>query len=303
MTLKKLSLLLSLFSFTICHSALAKDPLVVSGNTNAPPISWEEHKALTGAGPDLVSSILDELKVNYEVKVTGNWGQVQKKAKEGKIDLIVGAVKNDERAQFLDFSIPYVVQPAVVVTEAGKEFKFNTLEDLVGKRGVSNIGESYGQKFDEFAKNKLDIKYVALERAIELMNLGEADYLVIDLYTALIYARYLRGEDAITILEKPVSQEKFHIAIAKGSPYSDLLPEIDKKLQKALDDHFVSHLFYKHFDSWKELSAKRSAYLNHDAGVRAEENEEFHKNRDMEEKARLGELMGYRDEYLPESVR
>ncbi len=161
MTFKKILSAIVFLIFISCQSLSAQEPLVVSGNIKAPPISWEEHKKLTGVGPDLVSDILKELGVEYEMKITGNWQQVHDKAKNGKVDIIVGAVSNTDRAKYLDFSIPYVIQPTVIVTEKGKEFEFNTYGDLVGKRGVSNIGESYGEEFDQFIKAKLDVQYIA----------------------------------------------------------------------------------------------------------------------------------------------
>lgn len=300
--LKRSLLYFSMLSLFLCGTALAKAPLVASGNTNAPPLSWEEYKNLTGVGPDLVTHILTDLGVDHSVQVTGNWEQVQEKAKNGSVDLIVGAFKNDERKAYLEFSIPYLAEPTVIITEKGKEFTFNNWDDLIGKRGVTNIGESYGQAFDDHINNELDVKHIALERAIQLMNSGEADYLIMDLYTALIYARMLRGEDAITILKNPVAKESFHIAIAKNSPYLSLMPEINKELQKAIDNKDISRLFYMHFDNWKELIAKRSSFFKQDADIRAEENVEFVQYRDEDEKARLVNLMGIRDGQLPYSA-
>ncbi len=293
--LKRSLLYFCTLSLFLCGTALAKAPLVASGNTNAPPLSWEEYKKLTGIGPDLITHILTDLGVDHSIQIAGNWSQVQEKAKNGSVDLIVGAFQNDNRKTYLDFSIPYLAEPTVIITEKGKEFTFENWDDLIGKRGVTNIGESYGQAFDNHVKTKLDVKYIALERAIQLMNSGEADYLIMDLYTALIYARMLRGEDAITILKKPVVEESFHIAIAKNSPYASLMPEINKELQKAIDNKDISRLFYMHFDNWKELIAKRSGFFKQDANIRAEENVEFVQYRDDEDKARLVNLIGSRD--------
>jgi len=115
----------------------------------------------------------------------------------------------NERAAYMEYSLPYLPQPTVIVVEKGKEFPFGRWESLMGKKGVSNIGESYGQEFDAFIKSKLDVQFIAFERALELLNRGEVDYLIVDLYTALIYARLLQGEDAITLLEPPVTTQAF----------------------------------------------------------------------------------------------
>ncbi len=299
--MKSLSLLLSCFLLLAFSpfSAPAADMFIVSGNPKAPPVVWEEYNKLTGLGPDLAHSILSELGINYQIEVMGNWQQVQDKCKSGEIDLIVSAYKNDERAAYMAYSLPYLPQPTVIIVAKGKEFPFGRWETLIGKKGVTNVGESYGQEFDDFIKDKLNVQYIALERAIELLGRGEADYLIVDLFTALIYARLLQGEDAITILDPPVTTQTFHLTIAKKSALAKRMPEINKKLRTLVKDGTVEKLFYKHFESWKQLIAKRSDFLNKNSGIRSEEHESYLKKQDAYAKQRLGKILMQSREGLP----
>lgn len=285
-----------------CLSALnsfAADTFIVSGNPKAPPVMWEEYNKLTGVGPDIARSILTELNLDYDIRVEGDWQQVQDKCKNGEVDMIVAAYKNDERAAYMDYSIPYLPQPTVIIVAKGKEFPFGRWESLIGKKGVSNIGESYGQEFDTFIKEKLDVQFVAFERALQLMNRGEADYLIVDMYTALIYARLLQGDEAITILEPPVTTQNFHITIGKKSPLAVQMPAIDKNLSRLVKDGTVEKLFYKHFENWKQLITKRSGYFNRDSGVRSSEQQEYLKAQEAYEKEKLGRLLMDSREGLP----
>ncbi len=302
--MKKLSLLISsLIIFCLfAANSFSAETFIVSGNPKAPPIVWEEYKKLTGIGPDIAKSILTELKLDYDIRVSGNWQQVQDKCKSGEIDMIVSAYKNDERASYMDYSLPYLPQPTVIVVKKNKEFLFGRWKSLIGKKGVSNIGESYGQKFDTFIKEKLDVQFIAFERAVELLSRGEADYLIVDLYTALIYARLLRGEDAITILEPPVTTQSFHLTIGKNSPMAVQMPAINKKLYRLVKDGVVEKLFYEHFESWKKLIAKRSRYFNRDSGIRGQEHGEYLKAQDEYEKERIGGLLLGSREGLPPSA-
>jgi len=299
--MKYLSSLVSclIMLFVSVPNSFAADTLIVSGNPKAPPVVWEEYKKLVGVGPDIAKSILTELNLDYDIRVTGDWQQVQDKCKSGEIDMIVSAYKNDERAAYMDFSLPYLPQPTVIVVEKGKEFPFGRWESLIGKQGVSNIGESYGQKFDTFIQEKLSVQYLAFERAVEMLNRGEADYLIVDLYTALIYSRLLRGEDAITILDPPVTTQSFHLTIGKNSPMAVQMPAINKKLSRLVNDGTVEKLFYEHFESWKNLIAKRSGYFNRDSGLRSEEHDAYLKDLDAYEKERIGSLLMGSREGLP----
>ncbi len=288
-----------IFSCLLPLNYAAAEMFIVSGNPKAPPVMWEQYNKLTGLGPDLAASILTELDLSFDIRVEGDWQQVQDKSKSGKVDMIVAAYKNDARGEYMDFSLPYLPQPTVIVVERGKEFPFGRWESLIGKKGVSNVGESYGQEFDQFIKEKLDVQFIAFERAIQLLNLGEADYLIVDLYTALIYARLLQGEDAITILDPPVTTQTFHITVTKTSPLAAHLPAINKKLHGLVKDGTVEKLFYKHFEDWKTLIAKRSRFYNRDADIRSQEQQEYLNSRDAYEKERLGSLLFNNREGLP----
>ncbi len=299
--MKNFSLLLSCLILFCCSAVngFATETYIVSGNPKAPPVVWEQYKKLTGVGPDIAQAILTELKLAYDIRVEGNWQQVQDKCKSGEVDMIVSAYKNDERAAYMEYSLPYLPQPTVIVVEKGKEFPFGRWESLMGKKGVSNIGESYGQEFDAFIKSKLDVQFIAFERALELLNRGEVDYLIVDLYTALIYARLLQGEDAITLLEPPVTTQAFHLTIAKNSPMAVQMPAINKKLYRLVKDGTVEKLFYKHFEDWKTLIAKRSRYFNKNAHIRNEDQSEYITSQDAYEKDRIGNLLMGSREGLP----
>ena len=299
--MKYSSLLISTL-IVLCLSvfnSFAADTFIVSGNPKAPPVVWEEYNKLIGVGPDLAKSILTELNLDYDIQVKGDWQQVQDKCKSGEIDMIVSAYKNDERAAYMEYSLPYLPQPTVIIVPKGKEFPFGRWESLIGKRGVTNIGESYGQQFDTFIKDKLSVQFIAFERAIELLSRGEVDYLIVDLYTALIYSRLLQGENAITILEPPVTTQTFHITIGKNSPMVVQMPAINKKLYRLVKDGTVEKLFYEHFESWKKLIAKRSRYFNRDSGIRSSEHEAYLKDQDAYEREQIGNLMMGSREGLP----
>ena len=268
-------------------SVFSAETFIVSGNPYAPPVVWEEYKQLAGVAPDLVKEIFDELSLPYSVRVLSDWDRVQEAAKKGEIDLIVSAYQNDERREYLNFSVPYLPEQTVIIVEKGKEFDFSSWESLKGKRGVSGIGESYGQKFDSFVADNLDVSYYRLERAIETLNLGKADYLIIDLYTALIYARLLQGEDSISILDPPVTTQNFHLAVAKDSPLNDHLEAINKKLSEKISTGHVSKLVLSHFDKWKEKIAKRSQYLSRMSQQRSSEQDMYLRKQDEMARQRL----------------
>ena len=301
---KILSTLISVTLLTLTlnpGTGSAGDAIILSGNPYAPPVVWEENKKLRGVAPDIASAILDALSIPYMTKVMRNWEIVQEAAKSGKIDLIVSAYKNDERAAYLNFSIPYLAQQTVIVVEKGKEFHLPGWSALKGKKGVSGIGESYGQKFDTFISENLDVSYYTLERAIKTLNLGEADYIIIDLYTALVYTYLLRGEAAVTILDPPVAVENFHLAVAKDSPLNAHLDAINQKLKELIDSGKINELLITHFDQWQKKIARQSEYMQKLASQHSANQEQYLKEQGEMARQRLLGTMTER-EGLPTSA-
>ncbi len=290
---KRFLLILISVSFILLFvpSLYSSDTFVISGNPNAPPVVWEQYQELVGLGPDLTKSIFEELNISYNLRRFGNWQNVQKKARNGEIDMIVSAYKNKEREEYLEFSDPYLSQPTVIMVEKGKEFNFSSWDSLVGKKGVSNSGESYGQKFDDFIKEKLDVSYLQFERALQVLNRGEADYLIIDLYTALIYTKLLQGEDSVSIIDPPVTAQSFHFAVRKDSGLVKYLPQINKKIEEKINNNEVSDSLLSHFDKWQRVTNQRSNYFDAQKKTRTDQQVDYLKEQDEMARQRILKTM------------
>lgn len=290
---KRFLLILISVSFILLFvpSLYSSDTFVISGNPNAPPVVWEQYQELVGLGPDLTKSIFEELNIPYNLRRFGNWQNVQKKARSGEIDMIVSAYKNKEREEYLEFSDPYLSQPTVIMVEKGKEFNFSSWDSLVGKKGVSNSGESYGQKFDDFIKEKLDVSYQQFERALQVLNRGEADYLIIDLYTALIYTKLLQGEDSVSIIDPPVTVQSFHFAVRKDSGLVKYLPQINKKIEEKINNNEVSDSLLSHFDKWQRVTNQRSNYFDAQKKTRTDQQVDYLKEQDEMARQRILKTM------------
>lgn len=285
--------------FGAASTCLSQNSFIISGNPYAPPVVWEEQSKLTGVAAELVETIFNELAIPYSTAIPDNWQKVQSEARAGNIDLIVSAYKNNERMQYLNFSLPFLSQPIVAVVEKGKEFVLADWSSLKGKKGVSNVGESYGQEFDTYIEEHLDVGYYQLERAIQLLNLGEADYLIIDLYTALAYARLLQGEDSITILDPPLTLQDFHIAIQKDSPLNAHLDDINRLLSEKVQSGEVSKLFLKHYDRWIQRAERQSRYLSAHAREQSAQQEAYLKQQDELARQRILRTMTDREGVPP----
>lgn len=168
--------------------------LVATGNPEYPPYLFREsddNNRLIGANTEILRMIGQELNVEIDVVYTGPWSRAQKEVREGRIDLIAGAFFTVPRAQYMDYVYPaFLTTRSVVWVNKERPFEYQAKEDLIGRKGITVIHNSFGEEFDTFAKERLNITTVpSLEQAFKVMSLGRVDYLLYENSPAQAYAR------------------------------------------------------------------------------------------------------------------
>jgi len=225
--------------------------LVVSGHPEWAPIMWQSGNKIIGAGPDLMEKICVDLKIVCDVKATGIWDEVQEKTKSGETDILVAAYKTDARMEYMNYSDPYTTDPISVFVKNGSNFNYTKWDDLIGKKGVLTTGDSYGQEFDSFIKDKLTTTRVdTAKEAFDKVTSGNADYLIYALYSGKSEIKKENLTDKIVALPKKVTEENFYITISKKSPFVKLMPKINELIEKYKSDGTID----KMISSNEELS-------------------------------------------------
>jgi len=247
--------------FAIALPASAARTLLASGNSEAPPIVWKKGDHLVGVAPEALHRILTRIGVPYDLRPSGSWDEVQQQAKSGDVDLIVSAYDNADRRQYMDFSLPYLKSPVVIVVNKGKKFSCPCRDGLIGKKGAANVGESFGQEFDTFIHNKLDVRYVPYQRAFEMMRMGTVEYLIMDLYPAIIYSQLLNVADKIEFLDTPATIQEFHFTLSKKSPYLALMPKINAEIKKMKAAGTFKKLAREQYKSWFKTFQERQRFF------------------------------------------
>jgi polar amino acid transport system substrate-binding protein len=106
-----------------------------------------------------------------------------------------------------------------VMVAKGKAFPFRGRQDLIGKKGVTNAGESYGSEFDSFIAQKLTVsRSNGQDQAFKELLSGKADYLIIGLYPGLAGAAKAGLKNQVEALKTPLLKEEMFIAFSKKSP-------------------------------------------------------------------------------------
>ncbi len=229
-----------------------EESLIISGHPDYPPIMWQKGQTIVGVGPELAEKIFSILGINIDIRFSGPWKRVQETARAGEIDLIIGLYSNNERRSYLDYSVPYMTDPTSIFVKKDKVFPFTKWQDLVGKKGTTIHGDSFGEEFDRFIKEKLSIHatYDAVT-SFRLLITGRVDYFVWGYYPCYINLYINDYKDKIIPLPQHVSEENMYMAFSKKSKYIHLLPEVNRLIMEFKAKGQIDKMVKKHLSKFE----------------------------------------------------
>lgn len=249
------------FGLTTVANARECKVLSATGNSEYPPYLWrtDTHgEALSGAIDFIIEELGVRLKRTINLKHVGAWSRAQEEVKSGRVDMIAGAFYTIPRNQWMDYVYPaFLSTNSVVWKRKEKEFDYRKQENLIGRLGATVINNSFGQKFDEFAKRKLNIEFVAsLEQAFKMLSLDRVDYVLYEKNPGLSYATKLGFEEEVLPLLPPVSSEGLYLTISHRSKCNTgkLRGELAKAVREMIDDGFMEKALKMGFELRKSES-------------------------------------------------
>lgn len=215
--------------------------LVVTGHPSYAPVSWAAGDSLQGGGIALARRLAEDAGVPVTIINAGSWDAAQQAVASGKADLIVGIYKTAAREKIFDYVKPEIAKdPSAVLVKAGGKLDYRSWDSLVGKKGLISDGESYGPKFDDFAKARLTIEKVAGFPAVfDKLQAGTADYGLMGYYPALTSA----PKDKVSIAVESFATEPMYIAFGKTSPCRGLARAFGKGVKASTRDGTVERLW------------------------------------------------------------
>ena len=200
----------------------ACERIVVSGNSQYPPLLWvnpDDPKRLTGAAVELLEMALEGSGIHVDVLNVGPWARAQEEVRSGRVDMLAGAFLTPGRLAEMDYvHPPYIEVPSVIFVKRGKAFPYSGWDDLRGKQGSSLVNNSFGAAFDTYAADHLDINTVpSIEQSFELLLRDRADYVVYERHQGLALAAQMNILDQLDILEGSLINEPLYYTISHNS--------------------------------------------------------------------------------------
>ncbi len=257
-------LLLALVTLSV-PSVLADEckQLSATGNSEYPPYLWrtdKESNELSGAISSIMEELGQRLNRDIELKHVGSWSRAQEEVKSGRVDLIAGAFYTEPRSRWMNYIRPaFLTTNSVVWIHSTSDVSFHGRSDLVDKLGVTVINNSFGQSFDEYAKNNLKIEYVAsIEQAYKMLVLDRVDYLLYEKNPGLAYASKMGVSHQVSELLPSISSEGLYLTISHKSKCNtdQLRSELDRHLREMSEDGYTDKALQKSQQAWDEEARK-----------------------------------------------
>lgn len=243
-TMKILALVLAfatvMLTFAACGEKTTKEEKIVFGtNAEFPPFEFVASKGVIGEfdGIDMVIADLIAKDNGMTAEISNmEFDSLLIALENGQVDAVIAGMTVDpERAEKVDFSIPYYQATQVMIVKEDStvakaediaDKKIAVIQGYTGEMCVSDMGYEY----TSFKKGT--------DAVMELVN-GKADVVVIDSATA---SKYVADNEGLKIVEdaEAFGNEEYAIAVKKGN--KELLDKINASLQELLDSGKIAEL-------------------------------------------------------------
>jgi L-cystine transport system substrate-binding protein len=190
-----------------------------------PPFNSKDAKGeLVGFDVDIAKAVAAKLGVKPEF-ITTEWSGIIAGLQAGKFDVIVNQVGiTDKRKETLDFSPPYTYSYAQLIQRKDDKRRFQSLEDLKGKK----LGVGLGTNYMDMAKSVPGINVKTYPGAPEYLRDLAAGRLDAALNDHLMLAYLMKNSPQLPL--EPGAN------VGSGNPSGIPFKKGNPKFEKAIDD-------------------------------------------------------------------
>ena len=230
----------------MCQSLISQE-IIVFGNEDKAPKIYQSLGESKGILIDILEYV--EQKSNYKFQINLlPWKRAFYMWKTGSGG-VIGLSRNQEREAIFDFSTIVFYDQIMIVVQKGKEFEYNSNEDLRGKIVGHQRGGSYGENFE---LGKTDI-FIAEEdnspsQRLRKLLKGRIDVALIG-PGSLGFQYILQNDDFLknstdqfSILETPYRRDPNYLGFAKSMEMTSFIQTFDEILSNGYENGDIEAL-------------------------------------------------------------
>lgn len=183
-----------------------------------PPFNFYENGHPAGFSIDFVNLIAEKSGLNISY-VTGEWSQHLQNIRDKKLDILLNVTYTDKRAEYIDFSEPYVDKNTAIYVRKDRD-DIKDIHDFNGKT-LAAIEDFYITEFVKERYHDINLKeYSSTFDALKAVLLGEADGLIEEHATAnyVIEKEFIVGIKEVAFQDIPDIEldKSLRLGVKKG---------------------------------------------------------------------------------------
>ncbi|WP_159084822.1 substrate-binding periplasmic protein [Dongshaea marina] len=233
------------------NAAVKCEQFTINGAQSWHPYSYFKNGNLGGPYMGLIADVTRAVMSELGVKVIAGkprpWKRLLKDLEFGQLDGLSGAYFTELRAKQFIYSPAIGNDKISIFVKKGHEFNFQTLADLLGKKGLRPAGGSYGETFDKYAREHLlFIESNEDQRMASMLMRGRADYMVLAYHHGKKLLRQMGLEDKIVALKNPVTSNNVYLLFSRSSPCAELSDDFKETFNKMMENGKLDPIYQRY---------------------------------------------------------
>ncbi len=182
---------------------------------------------------DIVFQASNRIGIKAKLNQQAPWKRILYDLRNGKLDIVAGALKTKEREKIFYFSSPVFHSEFRIFVHTENQFQFKELEDLIGKNGIKIRSMSLGQGIDDYAFENLVVHEATNTNSLfKMVAAKRVEYGIFYLHSGLSELKKLKLDQTLVALPKPLTTEALYVAFSKNQNVSLKFNNCLKKLTK-----------------------------------------------------------------------
>ncbi len=251
MRITKILMIFLLIIFLSVGNIFAQE-LTILGYDKEPPKFYKERGQPKGIFIDMLRYIEKEIGYTFHIKLYP-WKRAYTYSLMAKGG-IIGLSMTKERLQIFDYSDIMYYDEVMVVVIKGKEFHFENINDLKGKKVGLIRGATFGDEFNQAVRSRLFTPKEDESHVQRLMKLlyGRIDVALVAPGKAGVF-NYIQSDphlrenkNKFVVLSKPLKRDPNYLGISKKLRMTGFIAKFNKALKKGWE----TGTFQKIMDSY-----------------------------------------------------
>lgn len=217
------------------------ETLSMNGADGWYPYFSRQNTYQNGIVGDVVNEAAHRAGLIVELQPSTPWKRVIYNLVNGDLDIIAGALKNQQREKQLNFSSMIHYAELRVFVRKDQSLKYKLLSDLKNKKGAKLRGMSLGQSVDEYAFNNLILTDISTSTSLfKMIATGRLDYGIFYWISGLKEIDNNNLAEQLEALPILVSKEGLYIAYSKKSRCQKQIDLLDSEVEKMKTDGAIN---------------------------------------------------------------